>query len=502
MDVNQDSHTTEQDKNTTRFDSRWHPYPAYKSSGVAWLGNIPAHWEVKRLKFACQINPSKSEVATLPADTEVSFLPMESIGEDGSLALEETRALAQVGQGYTYFRDLDVIVAKITPCFENGKGALCKGLLNGIGFGTTELHVLRAGANIDPIFIFYLTQSYPFRDLGVAAMYGAAGQQRVPDSFVKDFRVGLPPLPEQRAIAAFLDRETAKLDALVAKKERLIELLQEKRTALISYAVTKGLNPNPPTKDSGVAWLDQVPAHWQVYQLRRVINKFVDYRGATPEKVSYGIPLITARNIKNGRIDFDLSREYIREEDYTRWMVRGFPELGDVLLTTEAPLGETAQIVNTNIALAQRIILLKAEKNLLTNDYLKQYFASACGQSELWSRATGSTVIGIKAYHLKETLITAPPIEEQQAIAAYLDRETARIDALVAKVRQAIETLREYRTAIISAVVTGKIDVRTEGDLRGFQNLEGLREPTAPPTSNIDVQTQGDLRGFQNLEGL
>ncbi|MBI4790489.1 MAG: restriction endonuclease subunit S [Chloroflexi bacterium] len=452
-------------------------YPAYKPSGVAWLGDIPAHWEVRRLKFVSRINPPKTELASLSKDTEASFLPMEKIGEDGKLSLDETRAIHQVWQGFTYFRDDDVIVAKITPCFENGKGALCRRLVNGIGFGTTELHVLRAGTETNSRFLSYQTQSVDFRRFGVAAMYGAAGQQRVPENFVRDFRIGLPPFPEQRAIAACLDRETARLDALIAKKERLIELLQEKRTALISHAVTRGV-PEEKTfevletskvssvslssallKDSGVEWLGQVPTNWEVYQLRRVVTKFVDYRGATPDKSSDGIPLITARNIKNGRVDFDLSREFIREEDYAGWMVRGFPEVGDVLVTTEAPLGETAQVVETNIALAQRVILLKAEQNTVTNDFLKQYLGSLSGQAELWSRATGSTAIGIKASHLREILVIVPPHDEQRAIAAYLDRETATIDALIAKVRQAIETLREYRTALISAAVTGKMDV-------------------------------------------
>ena len=126
----------------------------------------------------------------------------------------------------------------------------------------------------------------------------------------------VPPHSEQRAIAAFLDRETAQIDALVAKKERLIELLQEKRTALISDAVTKGLDPDALLKDSGVEWLGGIPAHWEVKQLNRVVTRFVDYRGKTPEKVPFGVPLVTAKNIKNQMIDFSESQEYIREELY------------------------------------------------------------------------------------------------------------------------------------------------------------------------------------------
>lgn len=217
---------------------KWKPYPACKDSGIQWLGEIPAHWEVRRLKYATVVGPSKTEIDSIDPNTYVSFLPMECISEDGSLSLATTCRISSVRNGYTYFRNGDVIIAKITPCFENGKGALCKGLTNGIGFGTTEVYVLRPGGRADGRFLFYVTKSHPFRKLGELCMYGSAGQQRVPEWFVKDYRLSLPPLPEQRAIAAFLDRETEKIDALIGKIQQHIDTLREYRTALISAAVT------------------------------------------------------------------------------------------------------------------------------------------------------------------------------------------------------------------------------------------------------------------------
>lgn len=214
------------------------PTVPMKDSGVEWLGEIPSHWEIKRLRFVCELNPSKSEVADLSPDTQVSFLPMEKVNEDGTFSLDETRTVEQVWQGYTYFRDQDVVVAKITPCFENGKGAVFEGLVNGVGFGTTEFHVLRANQDTDPRFIFYLTRSNSFRQLGVMSMYGVAGQQRVPQEFLANFVTGFPLLLEQRAIAAHLDRETARLDAAAAEIETSIAHLEEYRAALIAAAVT------------------------------------------------------------------------------------------------------------------------------------------------------------------------------------------------------------------------------------------------------------------------
>ena len=212
------------------------PHPKLKSSGVEWLGEVPAHWEVKRGRFCADVNPQPFR--SLHPDSEASFVPMEAVGEYGGLNLSQTRYVFEVNSGYTEFKDGDVVVAKITPCFENGKGALATGLLNGIGFGTTELHVLRPFENLDVRFLFYFSISQVFRNMGEGEMYGAGGQKRVPPEFCKDIQIPLPPVEEQRAIATFLDRAIAKIDTLMTKIETAIERLQEYRSALITAAVT------------------------------------------------------------------------------------------------------------------------------------------------------------------------------------------------------------------------------------------------------------------------
>ena len=164
-----------------------------------------------------------------------------------------------------------------------------------------NLHVLRCGPELDRGFAFHLTLTDAFRKLGEAEMYGAGGQKRVPESFVTNLKHPIPPLPEQRAIAAFLDRETAKIDALVSKKERLIELLREKRTALITRAVTKGLDPDAPMKDSGVEWLGEIPAHWEVRRLKTIAA--IRYGLGQPPKASPdGLPFVRATNVNRGHI--------------------------------------------------------------------------------------------------------------------------------------------------------------------------------------------------------
>src|SRR5580704_2411082 len=245
-------------------------------------------WPTKRLRFVIS-SPSKSEIRGLPAETEVTFVPMEAVGEFGGLDTSRLRRLDDTLDGYTYFRDGDTVVAKITPCFENGKGALAEGLQNGIALGTTELHVLRPTNAIRPKFLFYVTQSHEFRKLGEAEMLGAGGQKRVPNEFIQNFKTPIPPLDQQNKIVKFLDSRTAQIDMLLSKRQRLLELLDEKRVALINSAVTRGIKRDTDQRDVGIEWIGLIPAQWQVLQLRRVTNRLVDYRGKTPEKVKSGI---------------------------------------------------------------------------------------------------------------------------------------------------------------------------------------------------------------------
>ena len=327
----------------TSLVEKYKPYPAYRSSGVEWLDEIPAHWEFKRLKYVAALNPRASEVRKLAPNARVSFVPMETVGEYGGLDLSVTKELADVADGYTYFSDGDVLVAKITPCFENGKGSLAEGLVNGVAFGTTELHVLRCGPELDNRFAFHLTLADAFRKLGEAEMYGAGGQKRVPGSFVTNLKHPIPPLPEQRAIAAFLDLETAKIDALVSKKERLIELLQEKRTALISHAVTKGLDPAGPMRNSGVEWLGEIPVHWEIKRLKHMVGKIGSGktpRGGAERYEAEGVMLLRSQNVHfGGLILTDVA--YI-DTDTDNEMSGSRVQEGDVLLNiTGASLGRS-----------------------------------------------------------------------------------------------------------------------------------------------------------------
>ncbi len=435
-------------------------HPEYKDSGIEWLGEVPADWEVKRLRYVAQLNPSKSEVTHLPNDTEVSFVPMEAVGDDGSIDAERTRSIAEVETGYTYFRDGDVTIAKITPCFENGKGAVMRGLVGGIGFGTTELIVVRPVASeTTSAWLHWLFTSRPFRMLGEATMYGAGGQKRVPDEFVRNFATVFPPLPEQAAIAAFLDRETAKIDALIAEQERLIELLMEKRQAVISHAVTKGLDPDVPMKDSGVEWLGEVPAHWTHGALRHIADRIVVgiAEAATHAYVDDGVPILRSTNIRSGRIVGDVLRiasEFAAERDSK--LIRK-----DDLVTVRTGAAGATAVIPEELDGCQCFTMLITTLSESSNSRFYCYFMNGAAAQDYFAlEGWGTAQVNISVPILKALQVPIPPESEQRAIADYLDRNVAEIEALVTEVEKGLTILDERRSVLISAAVTGRFDVR------------------------------------------
>ena len=454
-------------------------YPTYKESGVPWLGEVPEHWEVKRGRFVMQVNPSAPKLRALRDDSAVSFVPMEAVRENGGLLLDRTKLKVEGVSGYTEFQENDVLLAKITPCFENGKGSIASGLTNSVAYGTTELHVLRVLACLDNRFLFYVTISDVFRKLGESEMYGAGGQKRIPPEFCKDFLVALPALPEQTAIADFLNRETGRIDTLIEKKRRLIALLQEKRSTLISRTVTRGLpaeaarefglEPHTRFKDSGVEWLGEVPEGWEVKRGRFVmqVNPSAPKLRALRDdsEVSF-VPMEAVREYGGLLLD----RTKLKFEG-----VSGYTEFqeNDVLLAKITPCfengkGSIASGLTNSVAYGTTELHVLRVLACLDNRFLFYVTISdvfrELGESEMYGAGGQKR---IPPEFCKDFLVALPALPEQTAIATYLDLKTAKIDKLTDKVEQAIERLQEYRTALITAAVTGKIDVRYAVDSAG-----------------------------------
>lgn len=438
------------------------PYPAYKASGVDWLGEVPEGWEVVRLRRLVTLNPSKSEIANLPRDEEVSFLPMEAVGENGELDLSRTRPIGEVETGYTYFRNGDMTFAKITPCFENGKRALMRGLVGGIGFGTTELTVLRPEtANIEPDFLFWLLSTPEYRLTGEAHMYGAGGQKRVPDDFVRAFSVPLPPLPEQRAIAAFLDREVGKIDALVAQSRRLIALLAEKRQATISHAITRGLNPAAPLRPSGIDGLGDIPEGWEVVPLK-FLGEFSagagfpnDEQGLGDEEIPFFKVNALGKAEANGVLVCD-GVDTISKETAIRLRAKIFPTETIVF----AKIGAALLLGRIRSLPCPACLDNNMMGFIVSPNHSRKFLQYVMSLIRFDLIANPGTVPSLNEGQISNQIIAVPPRSEQRLIAEAIDTATARLDALTAEANSAISLLLERRAALISAAVTGKIDVR------------------------------------------
>jgi type I restriction enzyme S subunit len=259
---------------------------------------------------------------------------------------------------------------------------------------------------------------------------------------LEGLRVPLPPLDEQRQIVDFLDGQIPIIDSVVNARRAEIGLLTEQRDVLADRAF----------KDLRQA---------KTVPLRRVVAKWIDYRGATPAKTSSGIPLVTARNIRDGMIDMQASEEFIAEAHYDAWMRRGLPERGDVLLTTEAPLGQVAQVADPNIALAQRIILLRCMAQRVDPLWVYWYLRSPAGNRELWIRSTGTTAPGIKAERLREVPIPLPDVKVQRERLKEVEDVDRIWRASRLGILRAIDLNQELKRALITAAVTGKFVAST-----------------------------------------
>ena len=431
---------------------RFRRYSQYKDSGVEWLGEIPAHWEVRRLKFvthtvAGQSPPSVAVTDRMDGTDGLPFL--QGNAEFGPLSPKPQKVCDSAPKRA---EPGDILLSVRAPV----------GAMNvadqpyGIGRG---LCAIRPAAGLDRSFCFYEVMA--MRPLLDAVATGST-YDAVTSSDVGDLLILLPHQGEQHAIADFLDRETAKIDGLVARKERLIELLQEKRTALITRTVTRGLDPDVPMKDSGVKWLGDIPAHWEVKRLKWVAQM---ESGHTPDKkvAAYwndgNIPWVSLNDtgyLKN--------QDYIRDTEYytnalglKNSSARLLPPRS-VIFSRDATIGLCA-ITERSMAVSQHFIAWICTEALLPEYLLRALDAM---QGELERLTMGATLRTIGMPDVKTLSTPVPPVPEQDQIITFVRKETAFIDALIAKVLHAIDLLKEFRTALISAAVTGKTDVREE----------------------------------------
>ncbi len=445
---------------------RFPPYPTYEPSGIQWLGDIPAHWEVKRLKNTLSRNDSgvwgddfDDEGTIVLRSTDMSISGVWNISDPArrSLTADEIR--------YARLFTGDLVVTKSSGSeLHLGKTAIVTPEVEQLNCCFSNfMQRLRARNENEPRFLYWLLNSQIGREQLNYFGSTTTGLANLNGSVIGSLFVGIPPLPEQRAIAAFLDRETARLDALIAKNERLIQLLQEKRAALISRAVTRGLDANAPLKDSGVEWLGWVPERWEVKRIRDVAESIqTGPFGSQLHSNEYsqgGIPVINPAHLDDGKIAPDWNVA-VDEQTFQRLSRHELNE-GDIVFARRGEMGRCALVTKTEAGwlCGSGSMRVRLRTNQTFPPFLNRVLSTRGAGEWLLLESVGTTMDNLNRKIVGGIPLALPPLAEQRAIAAHLDRETAKIDALIGKVRAAIEKLLEYRAALIAAAVTGKIDV-------------------------------------------
>ena len=430
--------------------AKYQKYAEYQDSGIEWLGEIPKDWEVLKLKYVLDLISEKSQ------DNSQKYVGMENIASKTGKYVHTEEVIPE-GISNT-FKENDVLFGKLRPYLAKSWLASFSGICS------SELLVLRA-KKVCPKFLQYYTLTDEFINQVDSSTYGSK-MPRASWEFIS-----LLPLPKcsyelSLTIANFLDHETAKIDSLIAKQEKLIELLKEKRQAMISHAVTKGLNPDVNMKDSGVEWLGQVPEHWKCIKIKHITTTFeqgwspqCDSRPA--ESHEYGVLKVgcvnggSFRSSENKALPPELEPrlQYLIQKD-------------DLLISranTKELVG-SASVVNgdyPNLILCDKLYRLRFSKNVLP-EMVSLYLSIGAVRKQIELGATGAShsMQNIGQDTIKELYYLLPPYEEALNILESIKQSNQKFDELTKKAESAIQLMQERRTALISSAVTGKIDVR------------------------------------------
>ncbi|MFB8409140.1 restriction endonuclease subunit S [Streptomyces albidoflavus] len=406
-----------------------------------------------RLRHLAQVNPLTPAFDRLSDGDELTFLPMEAVWPGSRLDTTRRRTKASVATGYTRFQDGDVLVPKITPTFEAGRSVLISGLLGGVGTGTTELHVVRPGPQIDPRFLLYAVSTHSFLKLGQAEMYGVAGQQRVPDTFLRDLPVALPPLEEQRRIADFLDAETARMSTLRDSLHRFDRDVRERERAVLATQLNA---------DAHNVW-DELPSDWRWTPLMHLTDPLrqIMYGIVLPgPNVPEGVPIVKGGDVAANRLSPKSLNRTTREIEagYARSRLRG----GDLVIAIRGSVGELAVVPDelTGANLTQDAARISVDTSVHAR-WLRLVLESPVMTHQIQRRVTGATIKGINIWDLKRVLVPTPGKATQVALARTVSRAIQTHEDLRSRVARHERLLAERRQALITAAVIGQFDVST-----------------------------------------
>lgn len=442
-------------------------YESYKDSGVQWLGEIPSHWDVIRLKFILEVKKNAIKVGPFGSDLkgddfQTSGYPvynqrtvLDNDFFEGTAFISEEKFKALVGFKIEPF---DILV---TTRGTIGKIAVAPEDVND---GIIHPCIMKFSINRHEITDQLLKYLFNEIDYVFDQFVLASGTTTIPVIYsdtLKNVVLPLPPITEQKIIVDFLDKRLAQVDALIAKQETLLEKLAEQRVALISHAVTKGLNPDVEMKESGVEWLGQVPSHWidtkfkyYVYFQEGPGILAVDFR-------TEGVPLIRISGLKDNTVTLN-GCNFLDENKVKETWNHFKLTKKDMIISASASLSEACEVTDEAIGAIPYTGLIKVrpQQESLLKSYLKIFLSSRFFYEQVSILQTGATIQHYGPAHLRQISILVPPIEEQAKVVEHVEKAVSEINALTSKVVKTLETLREYRSTLITQVVTGKIDVR------------------------------------------
>jgi type I restriction enzyme S subunit len=422
--------------------------------------STPEGTEEVRIKHLARINPTKSEVSDLDPDTEVSFVELDNFGTDGEIKERETRTIEDVYDGYTYFREGDIAIAKITPSFENGKGAICRGLTNGIGFGTTELHVLRPRKDVNTRYLWYVLRSKPFMDEAKTAMRGVAGQQRVPTEFLENYQVPDVDYQTQTNAVDVITEETATIRELIENQENMLKLLDEKKSSKITKLITTGAShEEEKLVEVDSKWYDKIPADWELQRLNylRNMSTTICYGIVLPgPDQEEGVPIIKGGDCHPEALDPDKLSKTTPEKasEYERSKLQA----NDLVYEIRGSVGRVVKVPPElkGANLTQDTARISPAENI-NPDWLMYALRSEPFRQQMELQTRGATIQGVNLEDLRNGVLPVPSYEEQCQIAEAANEVAKIINRLSEKINREIELLRERREAVITSAIHGSM---------------------------------------------
>jgi type I restriction enzyme S subunit len=429
-------------------------YPGYRDSGVEWWGDVPTSWGILPAKRS--FVRKKELNLGMKCENRLSL----TLGGVVPRALDDLEGLqAAEFETYQMFSPDDLVFKLID--LQNIKTSRV-GLVPEFGImSPAYIRIVPSRSRVFPKFAYwFFTNLYNrciFNELGGGVRQTISSEELLLLPFPA------LPVPEQTQIAAFLDRETAKIDALVAEQEKLIALLKEKRQAVISHAVTKGLDPSVPMQDSGVEWLGEVPAHWRMTRLAWICSEINDINHVMPVSVESGVPFLSAKDLlDDGTLNFIEDVKMISEEDFSNLSKKICPRRGDIIYSRIGACLGKARLVETDIRflVSYSCCVVRVLPEHASQRFVRHLLDGEMILTEARMRTQGIGVPDLGLGEIGKFPVPLPPLLEQDRIADFLDGHASKFDALTSEAERTIKLLQERRTALISAAVTGKIDVR------------------------------------------